>query len=301
MALSYLSKNKSEAKPAISGLCVREVLTRATKLLSEIGIDNPMLDARLLMEQTLECTSLELILTSQNVLRPQDLEYFYSLLARRLCFEPIAYIRGNKEFFGYEFMVSKDCLIPRPDSESVVEQCLSLLKNKSTATLYDIGTGSGALCLSMLKEHPGLRAIASDLCENALVIAQKNAKMLALGDRVSFLQGDLFEPFYDQPLADLIVSNPPYIALKDLETLAPDVKNYEPHMALAPGDEHGIALYRRLIDQACGYLHDGGFLVLEIGFNQGDMVSSLAHDRLRLHGIFHDLAGNARVVVLKKN
>ena len=229
-----------------------------------------------------------------------QLEYFYSLLARRLCFEPIAYILGNKEFFGYEFMVSKACLIPRPDSETVVEQCLSLLKDKSVATIYDIGTGSGALCLSILKEHPGLTAIASDLSQDALAIARKNAELLSLSDRVNFLQGDLFEPYCGQPRADLIVSNPPYIALKDLDGLAPDVKNYEPHMALAPGDEHGIAMYRRLIDQAEGFLLDGGFLVLEIGFNQGDMVLSLAQDRLCLHGIFHDLAGNPRVVVLRK-
>lgn len=293
MALSYSNKNKSKR--------IGEVLKTATLLLQEIGIDNPNLDARLLMEQALSCSNLELLLGLKETLNKNQIEQFYTLLSRRLAFEPIAYINGKKEFYGYEFIVSKDCLIPRPDSETVIECCLSMLKDFHEATIYDIGTGSGALSLTLLKEHEGLNAIATDICEKALFIAKKNAENLSVTSRVKFLQGDLFAPCVKEPLANLIVSNPPYIASGDLKNLSPDVKNYEPHLALTPGDEHGMLMYRRIIASAPDFLLPGGFLVLEIGFNQGDMVLALAKEAFTVIGLFRDLANNPRVVVLKKN
>jgi len=298
MALSYLTENSSSLGEG-AAICVGEALQEATRLLKDIFIDTPDLDARLLMEQALSCSNLELMLNKERILFSDELARYYRLLARRLTFEPMAYISGFKEFFGHNFLVNAHCLIPRPDTETVVESALALLKDKNSATIIDIGTGSGAIAISMLKEKPNLRAFASDCSIDALKIAETNARKLNVHDRITFLLGDLFAPFSNVKV-DLIVANPPYIAEADYKELASDVRDFEPRLALVPGDEHGISIYARLLDQASGFLLDGGFLVVEIGFNQKEMVLNLADQRWTFHGLFYDLAGIARVLVFKK-
>lgn len=281
-------------------MSIGHCLNEGTQLLKSVGIEAPALDARILMEHALSCTAIELIVAKERLLLRKELELFYALLARRLCFEPIAYILGSKEFYGYDFLVGPECLIPRPDTETVVEHCLALLKDKPHALVYDVGTGSGAIVLTILKERPDISAIATDYSLAALKIAEENARRLLIRDRIDFYHGDLFEPVKLCAKADLIVSNPPYIGADDIKDLAPDVRNYEPKEALTPGDSLGLSLLERLISEASHFLHDGGFLVLEIGFNQGNMVMEMAKNHFGIHGIFRDLAGNERVVVLNK-
>lgn len=300
MDLPYLVENKSEHAVRVNTLCIGDALREATKLLQVIGIESALLDARLLMEQTLSCNTLELVLKKQSLLSNEELECFYRLLARRLTFEPIAYILGIKEFYGHEFLVSPHCLIPRPDSEVAVERSIELLKDKPQATIFDIGCGSGALVISILKACPGVRAYASDCSTDALAITQANAERLEVSGRISFLHGDLFEPYGHATKADLIVSNPPYIGADDFTKLSCDVREYEPRLALTPGDQHGLAIYERLLKESWHFLRDGGFLVLEIGFNQSQMVLNMADRHWAVHGLFYDLAGHARVLVLLK-
>jgi release factor glutamine methyltransferase len=281
LALTQYRRNKSPGVFALS-FTIEEALSLSAELLRAVQIDSALLDSRLLLGHV------------------KGFELFSKLLARRLCFEPIAYILGTKEFFGYDFYLSPDCLIPRPDTETVVEHCLALLPLEREARIWDICTGSGAIAISILKERPKCYAIASDISMGALHVAKKNASNLGVHDRLELLAGDLFEPFAPSSQADLIVCNPPYIGRADYEALAPDVKNYEPKAALLAGDEEGILFYRRIISDALRFLKSGGYLVLEIGYNQAEFIRKLIDSNFVLLGIYNDLADNPRVVVLKK-
>lgn len=298
MHLSHLSPKKSSRKD-LPMTTIKKAISDATSLLRYVGIKSAEIDARLLMEQTLDMNFLEIIINDRE-LSDYELKLFYELLSRRLAFEPMAYIQGKKEFYGYEFYVNNHCLIPRPDTEILVEHCLRLLSNKKTATIFDIGTGTGAIALSLVKEHKGVNAYASDCSLSALDVAKKNAAHLLVSDRLSFLHGDLFDPFNKDMAADLIVSNPPYISARDYEDLPPDIRHYEPKNALTPGDEEGLIMYERLLDEGASYLKDGGFLVLEIGFDQAEQIMKLADARWQKEGLYKDLAGNWRVISFKK-
>lgn len=270
------------------------------QLLRHAQIDTPELDMRLMLEQVLNCSRLDLSLKHSEFLSAENYASLITLLKRRLCFEPMAYLMGHKEFYGLTFVVNKDCLIPRPDTEIVVEHCLRLLKDKKEPVVFDVATGSGAIALTLLKERPDLSVWASDLSAPALKIAQTNAKNLLLTKGLNLLQGDLLEPFKNLVPADVIVSNPPYIGNADFQSLPSDVKNYEPPMALKAGDEHGLIFYRRLLALAPKYLASGGFLVMEIGFNQAQLIADLVGPAWQSFAAFPDLAGHLRVVVLQK-
>jgi len=300
-ALASLSLIKNQGE--FNALSIAQVQALGVKLLAEIGIDTPQLDMRLLLSQVLEYSALEIFLQRDQLISPDQWEHLMKLLARRLCFEPMAYLSGVKEFFGLEFDVSSSCLIPRPDTECVVEQCLKILSEVKEPRVFDIATGSGAIGIALLKERVDLQVIASDLSKTALALARLNARKLGVLNRISFLEGDLFEPFgaiKPSLLAHIIVSNPPYISLGDYETLGSEVKNYEPAMALLAGDERGLNFYRRLLDEAYEYLLPNGFLVLEVGFDQSELVAEMALDFYKNIHIHNDLANRPRVVVMQR-
>jgi release factor glutamine methyltransferase len=299
LALTQYRRNKSPGVFALS-FTIEETLSLSAELLRAVQIDSALLDSRLLLGHVKGFNALLLLTEKKSRLSESEFELFSKLLARRLCFEPIAYILGTKEFYGYDFYLSPDCLIPRPDTETVVEHCLALLPLEREARIWDICTGSGAIAISILKERPKCYAIASDISMGALHVAKKNASNLGVNDRLELLAGDLFEPFAPRSQADLIVCNPPYIGRADYEALAPDVKNYEPKAALLAGDEEGILFYRRIISDALRFLKSGGYLVLEIGYNQAEFIRKLIDSNFVLLGIYNDLADNPRVVVLKK-
>ncbi|MCA9508345.1 MAG: peptide chain release factor N(5)-glutamine methyltransferase [Myxococcales bacterium] len=277
---------------------LRKLKYFASGLLSDLGIETAQLDVRILLEHVLGYDHQESFFYPERMMTSEQETQFLKLLKRRMCFEPIAYIIESKEFFGYDFKVNSRCLIPRPDTECVVEQCLSRLK--SGDRVYDICTGSGVIAITLLRECPQITAVASDLSQQALDIASINAHKLGVADRIDMRCGDLFAPFGPMEQAQLVVANPPYIGQEDYENLSATVRKFEPEMALKAGDEEGIVFYRRLLSDALRHLVSSGYLVLEIGFNQAHLIKSLVSEYWRDCQVIKDLAGNDRVIVLQK-
>jgi release factor glutamine methyltransferase len=184
----------------------------------------------------------------------------------------------------------------------VVEQSLKYIKNIKRPQIYDIAAGSGAIGLSLLKARPDSKLVASDISAQALEILAINAKNLAVKERVEILEGDLLACFEHSSvnLAHLVVCNPPYIRLSDYEQLASDVKNYEPRLALVAEDEQGIIFYRRLLAEAYKFMHDAGYIIFEVGYDQSELVAQLGDKAWRFIEIFYDLGGRPRGVVMQK-
>lgn len=257
-------------------------------------IDNPRFDAELLVAYALGITRLQLYTEHDKPLDAPELATIRGLVQRRGRHEPAAYITGERGFWSLDLKVDGRVLIPRPETEQLVERALAFLKGKPQARVVDVGTGSGCIALALASERPDLRITAVDASPDALNVAQANRAALKLD--IELAQSDLLSAV-DGPL-DLVVSNPPYIASAVVDTLMPDVREFEPRMALDGGPD-GFVLIRRLIDQAAARLTPGGMLMFEIGHDQGPG----ALDLLRTHGAFTDcalhadLAGHDRVVM----
>lgn len=288
-------KEKDNVSTQFSG---HEIIVWATKLLTEAGIDNAELDARIMLEHVLELPRTHSYFAQAYKLLPHEEMLFFNLLKRRLMHEPIAYLVGQKEFYGYDFLVNSSCLIPRPDTESVVEHCLARLKGHER--VLDVCTGSGAIGLTLVKERPHISLVATDISSQALEMAHKNARQLGVEKRVNFRKGDMFEVLLPHERFELIVSNPPYISPDDYENLSRTVKDFEPELALNAKDSQGISFYRRLLEEAGQYLREGGCLVMEIGYQQSEMVKSLAGSQWSVE-LFNDLAHNPRVVIATRS
>lgn len=301
MGLAYVDKKNSEALSV--AFLIKDAKKKAADLFTSIGIDSGPLDAQLLLAHCLKESRLFIQLNGDRRLFGSEAEYFWSLVSRRLCFEPVAYILGEKEFYGLSLSVGRECLIPRPDTESVVSECLSLLEPINNPLVIDLGTGSGAVALAILSAHASAYLKASDVCEKTLKLAAKNAWDLGFSERITFYLGDLFAPFESAlrvDLVDLIVSNPPYIATDVIANLACDIKDYEPRVALDGGLGLGLDFYRRILKQAPSILKPNGYLVLEIGYNQEQALASYISDEWRNHRFFKDLSQNTRGLVLQK-
>ena len=230
-----------------------------------------------------------------------QLDAFRKLIARRLIWEPVAYITGRKEFWSFALEVNSSVLIPRPDTEIIVEEALDVYRNYNSlpVRILDIGTGSGAIALALASEIDGAKIVATDISTSALALAQKNAAILGLGDKIDFRQGSLFEPV--EGLFDIIVSNPPYIAASDYEELPASVKDFEPCEALLAGVS-GLEFYEKLISSAAAYLKKNGWLLLEIGAKQkagvrGIMEASGFYESIALRS---DYAGLPRVIKARR-
>jgi release factor glutamine methyltransferase len=198
---------------------------------------------------------------------------YRSLIARRFTGEPMQYITGEAEFYGLALAVAPGVLIPRPETEHLVEELVRLAGGFHEPSIADIGTGSGAIAIALAHSLPDARVFATDLYPEPLAIARRNAEKLGVSDRITFLQGDLLEPLADQTF-ELIASNPPYIPLPDQETLSVEVREYEPHSALFAGSD-GLEIYRKLIPAAWELLISGGWLAMEIGYGQGETIEAL--------------------------
>ena len=283
---------------------IGKILKWTEEYFQKAQLDSPRLDAEVLLAHVLnQPERIYLYVHFGQPLEQSELAAYKECIKRRVQHEPVAYITGHRDFMGLDFKVTKDTLIPRPDTEILVEAVLQRLPAAGeSSTLADIGTGTGAICLSLLNYLPKLRAMAVDISPGALAVAKENSVSLGLSQRVEFLQGDLLEPLKAKgELLNAIVSNPPYIPKADIATLASEVKAYEPMGAL-DGGEDGLDFYRRLLAESGDLLKDGGFLALEVGIHQAHQLEALAKDMSQWGKceILRDLAGIERVVILWK-
>lgn len=270
-----------------------QLLNFATARLSTTST-TPRLDAELLLSHLLAWPRARLLAERTAPIAPPVAEAFMDLVERRATGEPVAYLVGYKEFYGYELLVDRRVLVPRPETELLVEVALAGLGDRQAAwRIADLGTGSGAIAVALGLQLPHAQIEAVDLSADALEVAAANVQRHALSERVRLMQGDLCAPLAGH--YDLIVSNPPYTILAEVE---PNVLAHEPHLALEGGGADGADFYRRIFATAPQHLRAGGAIVCEIGAWQGEIVSALAQaafptDEVRL---YHDLAGHARVV-----
>ncbi|OPY88609.1 MAG: Release factor glutamine methyltransferase [Smithella sp. PtaU1.Bin162] len=282
-------------------MIVHDILNEATLCFAEAGIPSPRLDAEVLLAFCLDCDRLEFF---KNPLRPVDekvLALFQKLVTRRLKEEPVAYITSRKEFWSFVLEVNKSVLIPRPDTEVLVEEALGICKGITIPEIkiLDIGTGSGAIALALACELPRIRVTATDISAAALAVAEKNARNLRLDSQIKFLQGNLFQPVGD--FFDIIVSNPPYIADEEYDKLPGGVKNYEPREALQAG-LGGLDFYRKIVNEAPAHLKHDGWLLLETGAAQSVKVISIAEASGQFDdmSVRNDYAGLPRVIKARR-
>lgn len=274
------------------------LLTWTKQYFGEKGVDNPRLDAEVLLSHILGKDRLYLYVHFDQPLEQAELAAYRETVKRRARREPVAYITGCREFMGLSFVVNRSVLIPRPDTEILVEAVLERLQGKDKPVIVDIGTGSGAIIVSLLHKVTTAAGVAVDISDQALAVAERNALTHQVMDRLDLRQGDLFTPL-EKGVFDVIVSNPPYISEDELAELEPEVK-YEPHGALAGGPD-GLDFYRRIIGAMALHLKPEGFGALEVGAGQAAAVAQLASvNGLVADKIIKDYAGIDRVVMLRR-
>lgn len=260
------------------------------------NIQSARLDAEVLLSHVLRQERIYLYVHFDEPMEQNELSKFREYVKKRAQHVPIAYIIGEREFMGLPFKVTKDTLIPRPDTEILVENVLNNVDKDKEIEIVDIGTGSGAIILSLLVNLPNAQGKTVDISSKAIEVANENAVNLQVNDRCEFFVGDLFAPLNGNKF-DLIVSNPPYIPQKDIATLEDDVKEYEPVSALTDGGD-GLSYYRRLLSEGKAYIKENGFIALEIGIYQSNDVKQIAMDNgWKNIKIIKDYAGIDRVVL----
>jgi len=273
-------------------IALAEVLRRSTQYLEDRGSPTARLDAELLLAHGLGVSRIELYTGHDRPMTESELEVCRELVRRRGDREPVAYIVGTRVFRHLDLKVDSCVLVPRPETELVVDRCLELLRGAEQPAVLDVGTGSGAIALAIASELPAARVTATDISPAALDVAWANAVALGLG--VEVRQGDLLDGLDDRRF-DLIVSNPPYVSEREIEDLEPEVAVHEPRLATVAGD--GLDAYRRLLPDAREHLADGGWLVLECGAGQAAWLSGeLGRLGYGSVDVARDLAGIERVV-----
>jgi release factor glutamine methyltransferase len=267
------------------------------RFLADKGAEFPRLDAQVLLAHVLGCRKIDLYGIRHGEEATEEVRQRYrELIRRRLEGCPVAYLVGRKEFYSLEFEVGPAVLIPRPDSELLVVECLALAKALSAPRVLDVGTGSGNLAVAVARQHKGAQVTAVDVSAAALDVARRNASKHGVADHIRFLEGDLFAPLDSAERFDFILSNPPYIPRDDIPRLAPGVRDYEPHVALDGGPD-GYAVLRCLAAGAAAHLEPGGYLIVEIGAPQeAEARRILAGAGYELAPTVHDHSGHPRVL-----
>lgn len=260
---------------------IKDLLEWMLEHFTKKGIDAPRLTAEMLLSFVLEMERIELYTHFDMIIGKSQLEKLRGLTGRCLQNEPVQYLTGRCEFYSLSFKVGPDCLIPRPETELLVERAIEILRCRSgTQYICDLCTGCGCIAVAVAKNFPNAEIVATDICNSALSIAAENIAKHNLIRQIRLLQGDLFEPVIGQLDVkdfDIIVCNPPYVSIAEYEKLDAKVKNHEPKLALAGGPD-GLDIYRRIAVQAPQYLKKEGILLLEIGFMQGPDVKKLLEE-----------------------
>jgi len=271
----------------------RHALNRAREMLAEANIEDAPLESELLLRHVLQISQVELYQDPEREIKLEQGKKIWALVKRRLNGEPTAYITGHREFYGLDFYVDPSVLIPRPESELLVEKTLALAQTHPVACIAEIGTGSGAIAVSLALNLPHAKIYATDISEAALKVALSNCQRHGVADRVCLLQGDMLDPLPEA--VDIMVANLPYVSQTELSRLS----DFEPELALNGGAD-GLAQIEKLCQQVSGKLRPQGFLLLEIGQGQERAVTALLRRLFPSAGIeiFPDLSGIVRVVIL---
>lgn len=284
---------------------IQKLLNWVNEYLAEKGVDSPRLSAELLLSNVLGLKRIELYTHFDNSVSKQQLDILHDLVKRAGRHEPIVYLTGKTEYYSLELVITPDCMIPRPETELLVERAIEFLRLRSgTQFVCDLCTGSGCIAVAIAKNFQNAHIFATDISAAALDIAAKNVEKHQLQDRITLLCGDLFEPIIPQLDTggfDLIVCNPPYTTAAEFESLDKNIKAYEPRVALYAGED-GLDVYRRIIEKVDDFLKHDAALMLEIGYKHGLAVKQLlektgAFAEVRIEKDFHD---NDRIAIAKK-
>jgi release factor glutamine methyltransferase len=279
-------------------------LAAGTLMLERAGVETARLDAECLLAGVLDCPRWQLVLEPRRHLPVDAFARYLALLARRERREPVAYLLGRREFWSLSLAVSPDVLIPRPETETLVEAALALLRaGRPDPTILELCTGSGAIAIALARELPAARLLATDVSARALITAAENARAHGVAGRIRFLRGDLWRALNGDlgpGAADLVVANPPYVRQAELAGLMPEVR-WEPRLALDGGMD-GLAVVREIVQGAPARLAPGAHLALEIGADQGEAVRALlaSHPALECVRVLPDLAGRDRVALARR-
>ena len=277
---------------------IENTLNEGIKILKKNKISNPQLDSEILLSNSIKRDKKHIILNPKEILNPGQLGKFKSLIERRKKGEPIAYLINKKEFWKDEFFVNKDVLIPRPDSELIIEQVLKIYSKDVQLQILDIGTGSGCILLSILKERSNFYGTGIDISKKSINVSKFNAKQLNLTNRVKFFHSSVDN--FNNGKYDIIVSNPPYIEQLSLKYLEKDVVNFEPKLALSGGFD-GFSKIRKVINKASILIKKNGKFILEIGFNQKNkVIKILKEEGFYVNKAIKDYGNNDRCIISTK-
>jgi release factor glutamine methyltransferase len=277
---------------------IENILNKGISILKKYKISNPRLDSEILLSNSIKKDKKYIILNPKKILKLEQLDKFKNLIKRRKKGEPIAYLINNKDFWRDEFYVNKDVLIPRPDTELIIEQVLKIYLKESRMQVLDIGTGSGCILLSIIKERPYFYGTGIDISKKSINVSKINANKLNLTNRTKFIHSSVDN--FKIGKYDLIVSNPPYIKLLNLKYLEKDVVNFEPGIALSGGFD-GFSKIRKVITKAKNLIKKNGKLILEIGFDQKNKVKEiLKEEGFYVNKSVKDYGKNDRCIISTK-
>jgi release factor glutamine methyltransferase len=277
-----------------------EILNQSVVKLKSAGIDRPRTNAELLLGAVLNKSKADLYLNKDRILASDEIEKFNQYIEEKISGKPVQYIIGTVEFFGLEFKVDERVLIPRPETETLVEVVIEQLTNKENPKIVDIGTGSGAIAISLAANLKNPFIFATDVSQDALQVAKENAIKNKVENKIEFLCANLFEPLKNKNLEgkiDCVVSNPPYVSREELETLPKEIKEYEPIVALQ-SEKDGLFFHKEIIENSLDFLKKGGLLALETAYDQAEKVADLIRQSGNYNDIriIKDLGGIDRVV-----
>ena len=275
------------------------LLSKSIQYLKKYNVENARLDAEYIFAYVLGVKRVSLMLNFNDEIDEEKKNLIRQYIMRRGKYrEPLQYIVKEWEFYGYPIKVNGGVLIPRQDTEILVEQCIHLMKEKENPKILDIGTGSGAISIALAKEIHGSEVLGLDISDDALKVAVENRELNNV-ENLKFLKSDVFQHVKEKNY-DLIVSNPPYIPVEEYEELMPEVKEYEPKMALTDGGD-GYYFYRKISEESIDYLKNGGYLAFEVGYNQGENVAKLMEKNgFQIVGRVADYGGIERVIIGRK-